>query len=255
MERELVTSRANPLLARVRKLNSRRAFRREENAFAAEGPKLLGEALRWGAELEAVIAAPGVSLPELPRGVRVVEVPDGLLASIADTETPQGVVFTCTLPDTALPDRLEKGRYLVLDGVQDRPAGEALDGLHAPPLERRRLDGTGVDRPSVQNHAARAAGVGVTAALGPCQAQLFPQDVQPMIEPLLELLKKAVASRNAYANFHFLFGLLNCFIHSILRHIPALHFGLKCFVSVSGQNISPRVIQGNIIAPVRTAVT
>lgn len=29
------------------------------------------------------------------------------------------MVFTCTLPDTALPDRLEKGRYLVLDGVQD----------------------------------------------------------------------------------------------------------------------------------------
>ena len=119
MERELVTSRANPLLARVRKLNSRRAFRREENAFAAEGPKLLGEALRWGAELEAVIAAPGVSLPELPRGVRVVEVPDGLLASIADTETPQGVVFVCRGKPLALPSALEGGRYLILDGVQD----------------------------------------------------------------------------------------------------------------------------------------
>ena len=119
MERELVTSRANPLLARVRKLNSRRAFRREENAFAAEGPKLLGEALRWGAELEAVIAAPGVSLPELPRGVRLVEVPDSLLASIADTETPQGVVFVCRGKPLALPSALEGGRYLILDGVQD----------------------------------------------------------------------------------------------------------------------------------------
>ena len=119
MERELVTSRANPLLARVRKLNSRRAFRREENAFAAEGPKLLGEALRWGAELEAVIAAPGVSLPELPRGVRLVEVADSLLASIADTETPQGVVFVCRGKPLALPSALEGGRYLILDGVQD----------------------------------------------------------------------------------------------------------------------------------------
>ena len=119
MERELVTSRANPLLARVRKLNSRRAFRREENAFAAEGLKLLGEALRWGAELEAVIAAPGVSLPELPRGVRLVEVPDSLLASIADTETPQGVVFVCRGKPLALPSALEGGRYLILDGVQD----------------------------------------------------------------------------------------------------------------------------------------
>ena len=63
VEREIITSRANPLLTRVRKLNSRRSFRREEGRFAAEGPKLLTEALRWGAELEAVIFATGVSLP------------------------------------------------------------------------------------------------------------------------------------------------------------------------------------------------
>lgn len=119
MEREIITSRANPLLARVRKLNSRRAFRRAENAFAAEGPKLLGEALRWGAEVEAVIAAPGVPLPELPPGVRAVEVPDGILSSIADTESPQGIVFVCRGKPLALPERLEGRRCLVLDGVQD----------------------------------------------------------------------------------------------------------------------------------------
>lgn len=119
MEREVITSRANPLLARVRKLNSRRCFRREEGAFAAEGPKLLGEALRWGAELEAVIAAPGVPLPELPPGVRVVEVADSLLASVADTESPQGIVFVCRGRPLALPEKLEGRRWLVLDGVQD----------------------------------------------------------------------------------------------------------------------------------------
>lgn len=119
MEREIITSRANPLLARVRKLNSRRSFRREEGAFAAEGPKLLGEALRWGAQLEAVIAAPGVPLPELPQGVRTVEVPEALLSSIADTESPQGIVFLCRGKCLALPERLEGRRYLVLDGVQD----------------------------------------------------------------------------------------------------------------------------------------
>lgn len=119
MEREIITSRANPLLARVRKLNSRRAFRREEDAFAAEGPKLLAEALRWGGELEAVICAPGAALPELPARVRVVEVADSLLASIADTESPQGIVFVCRGKSLELPDRLEGRRYLLLDGVQD----------------------------------------------------------------------------------------------------------------------------------------
>ena len=119
VEREIITSRANPLLTRVRKLNSRRSFRREEGRFAAEGPKLLTEALRWGAELEAVIFATGVSLPELPGLVRVVEVADSLLASIADTESPQGIVFLCKGKALAMPGELTGERYLVLDGVQD----------------------------------------------------------------------------------------------------------------------------------------
>jgi len=117
--REIITSRANPLLARVRKLNSRRAFRRTENAFAAEGPKLLAEALRWDAGLEAVVAAPGVALPKLPAGVRVAEVSDGLLASVADTESPQGIVFICKGRSLAVPGQLSGKRWLLLDGVQD----------------------------------------------------------------------------------------------------------------------------------------
>lgn len=119
MEREIITSRSNPLLTRVRKLNSRRAFRREQGVFAAEGPKLLAEALCWKAELEAVICVPGVPLPELPGQVRVVEVAEGLLASVADTDSPQGIVFLCKGKDLAVPDQLTGGRYLILDGVQD----------------------------------------------------------------------------------------------------------------------------------------
>ena len=119
MEREVITSKANPLLSRVRKLNGKRSFRREEGAFAAEGPKLLEEALRWGGPLEAVIAASGVPLPELPAHVRLAEVGDGLLNSIADTEHPQGIVFICKGKALTLPGRLDGKRYLVLDGVQD----------------------------------------------------------------------------------------------------------------------------------------
>ncbi len=119
MQREIITSRSNSLLIRVRKLNSRRVFRRSESAFVAEGPKLLAEALRWDGGLEAVIAAPGVMLPELPPQVRVVEVPDNLFCAIADTENPQGVIFICKIKDMSLPNRLAGCRYLLLDGVQD----------------------------------------------------------------------------------------------------------------------------------------
>ena len=119
MDREVITSRANPLLTRVRRLNSRRAIRRAEGSFAAEGPKLLAEALRWGGELEAVICGSGTVVPELPAQVRVVEVEDGLLASISDTESPQGIVFICKGKNLTVPDRLAGSRYLLLDGVQD----------------------------------------------------------------------------------------------------------------------------------------
>ncbi len=115
---EQLTSRQNPLFQTIRKLNSSASFRRQKGLFVGEGPKLLVEAVKWGAELDTVVAAPGISLPDLP-GARRVETPADVLASLADTDTPQGVVFTCALPDTALPDILPGGRYLVLDSVQD----------------------------------------------------------------------------------------------------------------------------------------
>lgn len=115
---EQLTSRRNPLLQTIRKLNGSAAFRRQKGLFVGEGPKLLEECVKWGGQVDTVIAAAGV---ELPAGLdcRRVEVPADVLASLADTNTPQGVIFTCALPDTALPEKLPRGRYLVLDGVQD----------------------------------------------------------------------------------------------------------------------------------------
>lgn len=115
----MITSRANPLIARIRKLAARRTARREEGVFLGEGPKLLEEALRWGGRLETVICARGVGLPELPQDVRLVEVPDSLLGHIAGTESPQGIVFLYKGESLALPGRLTGERYLILDGVQD----------------------------------------------------------------------------------------------------------------------------------------
>lgn len=115
---EQVTSRQNPLFQQIRKLNASASFRRSQGLFACEGPKLLAEALKWGWRVPAVVSAQGTALPEIP-GARRVETPGDVLKSLADTQSPQGVVFLCALPGTDLPDNLEPGRYLVLDGVQD----------------------------------------------------------------------------------------------------------------------------------------
>ena len=119
MSRERITSRSNPLVTRLRKLNSKRSIRREEGVFCGEGPKLLEEALKWNAALETVIYAEEIHLPELPLNVRAVEVPGDLLPAVADTESPQGIVFTCKGAALTLPEKLEGKRYLILDGVQD----------------------------------------------------------------------------------------------------------------------------------------
>lgn len=115
---ERITSRANPLCTHIRKLRSSAAYRRERGEFAGEGPKLLAEAVRAGWAVTAVITTPESALAA-PEGARRVEMPREVLDSLCDTKTPQGVLFLCRVPDTALPPALTGARYLVLDGVQD----------------------------------------------------------------------------------------------------------------------------------------
>ncbi|WP_294548302.1 RNA methyltransferase [uncultured Pseudoflavonifractor sp.] len=117
---EHITSRQNPLMVRIKKLAHSRAQRREEGAFVCEGPKLIEEALKWGADVETILAAEGCSVPQSLTGrTRQVEVPDSLLRAVSSVETPQGLLAVCRTPALAPPDKLSGGRYLVLDGVQD----------------------------------------------------------------------------------------------------------------------------------------
>lgn len=116
---EYITSRSNPLMTHIRKLAASRAYRVKTGEYIGDGIKLLGEALQWQAELKTVVHTPDVPLPPLPDGVRVVEVPEGLMAYISPMETPQGVLFLGRRPDCSLPGILEGRRYLALEGVQD----------------------------------------------------------------------------------------------------------------------------------------
>ncbi len=77
------------------------------------------EALLWGAEVRTVVATAGVDLPELPLGVRQVEVPAEVMKSLSPMETPQGTLFTCAIHAEPLPETLAGRRYVVLDTLQD----------------------------------------------------------------------------------------------------------------------------------------
>ncbi|MBQ3496797.1 MAG: RNA methyltransferase [Oscillospiraceae bacterium] len=119
MEREYITSRKNPLMTHLRKLTAHRSYRMDAKEFLCDGVKLLDEAVRAGAPVMTVVHTERVELPPLSDSVRVVCVPDDVMRSVSPMESPQGVLFTCRLPETKLPDTLDGRGCLVLDGVQD----------------------------------------------------------------------------------------------------------------------------------------
>ena len=116
---EAITSKQNPLCTHMRRLASTRSYREEKREFFCDSPKLLEEALRWGAEIVAVLYTADVTLPALPATVRAAEVTEAVMKSVSPMEAPQGVVFSCRMRDNTPPKTLEGSRYLVLDGVQD----------------------------------------------------------------------------------------------------------------------------------------
>ena len=117
---ERITSRTNPLCTHLRKLGASASYRRECGEFLCDSPKLTVEVLRWQPELvRTVVCAEGCAVPDVPSGIRTVEVPADLMESISPAKTPQGVLAVCTMPPQLLPEKLTGRRYVVLDGVQD----------------------------------------------------------------------------------------------------------------------------------------
>jgi len=116
---ERITSRTNKLVTHIRKLVSSRSYRNSQGEYLCDGVKMLEEALRWKAPISTVVATEDIVLPALPDGVRTVLVPQDIMQSVSSMESPQGVLFLVKIPARQLPEKLEKGRYLVLEGVQD----------------------------------------------------------------------------------------------------------------------------------------
>ena len=111
-----ITARKNPLLQQVKKLFSSRKEREAAGLFAADGTKLLQEAVRFFPGLDTVILSDGVEA-DVPSHVRLIRVPEDVMASISPMEAPQGAVFLCRLPEKQ-PVVAQKP-MLLLDGIQD----------------------------------------------------------------------------------------------------------------------------------------
>ena len=116
MTEQRITSRKNPLLQQVKKLLSSKKAREEAGLFAADGTKLLEEAVKYYPGLETVILSDGIQA-QVPDHVRVVRVPGDVMESISPMQAPQGALFLCRLPEKT--EFIAKPGMLLLDGIQD----------------------------------------------------------------------------------------------------------------------------------------
>ena len=116
---EIITSRTNPLCTHIRKLASSASYRRSKGEFLCDSPKLLEEVLLHGGNLHTIVCTEECERPPVPAGVRLAQVPADVMKSISPSQTPQGVLSVCGIPENDLPETLSGKRYMVLDGVQD----------------------------------------------------------------------------------------------------------------------------------------
>lgn len=112
-----MTDLTNPRAERVRAVKrlSGRSARRRAGLFIAEGPSCVREALATGSAADVYATADGLARhPELTEliehtGTRLFTCTEVVLAELADTVTPQGVLAVCPLPQRTLADVLAGG--------------------------------------------------------------------------------------------------------------------------------------------------
>ncbi|MBQ8236632.1 MAG: RNA methyltransferase [Oscillospiraceae bacterium] len=116
MNETRISSRKNPLLQQVKKLLTSKKEREKAGLFVGDGTKLLAEAVRFYEGLDTVILSDGVEVA-VPGSVRVIRVPEDVMASISPMEAPQGALFLCRMPEKT--EFVPKPGMLMLDGIQD----------------------------------------------------------------------------------------------------------------------------------------
>ncbi|MGX9922844.1 TrmH family RNA methyltransferase [Streptomyces sp. NPDC002248] len=123
-----LTSLRSPRVVAARRL-AKRSFRGKERRFLAEGPQAVREAAGHLVEVYATEDA-ARRHPELlddarARGVPVLSASEEVLAAMADTVTPQGVIGLCRFLDTGFADVLARRPRLVAVLAHVRDPGNA----------------------------------------------------------------------------------------------------------------------------------
>ena len=122
-----VASSNNPIFKQLKNLNTAKG-RREQGLFIAEGPHLMGEALKAGATIryaavrdDAVEKNRALLQAAVNAGAEALILPLRLFNALADTDTPQGILVVAGIRQCNLLEFIRKDSCIsiVLERVQD----------------------------------------------------------------------------------------------------------------------------------------
>ncbi len=124
MDFSVITSRDNKLIKSVKKLLTSAKERRKTGLFVLEGLRLSADAAINGYTVDTLILAESVEESDSLKALTVkantiVKVPDSLFSYISDTVSPQGIMCVVKMPEKTVVDRIENGRYIVLENTAD----------------------------------------------------------------------------------------------------------------------------------------
>ncbi|MBJ6746310.1 RNA methyltransferase [Streptococcus sp. 121] len=110
----IITSKTNPLIKKIKKLQKKK-YRKD--SYLIEGWHLFEEAYQAGVEFGTIFILEEEK-ERLPKGLAYQLVSTSILAELADSKTPQGIVAEVKREILERPD-LSQGKWLYLEEVQD----------------------------------------------------------------------------------------------------------------------------------------
>ncbi len=143
MERQIISSRQNPLIKLVCGLADKKN-RRRSGLFRFDGIKLLTEAINAHAELEYVICRVPIverlesALAQVPEE-KIVYVSESVFQKISEEKSPEGVLCVCKSLDTlhVCSEMPPEGRILLLEAVRDPGnLGTIMRSAHALGIDK-----------------------------------------------------------------------------------------------------------------------
>ena len=112
-----ISSASNGIIKKVKKLYTA-AGRRKSGEIVLEGERLVLDSVKYGAKLGALLLREGYS-GRVPQCEHVYKVSASVFDALAETETPQGILATASMPVWEEDAIFRGGLVLVCDRVQD----------------------------------------------------------------------------------------------------------------------------------------